>query len=123
MHNNHLSLSPNAVQCPDVGMDSFIDQDMEDEMVEDASAPGSAVKKRKGFAPRALYTSVGARAQPPIQPGATLTGVLPNTSNPPKLPACMSPEFAYVDSIFQSKSHLSSFIALACLNTSPHLFV
>ena len=62
-------------------MDSFIDQDMEDEMVEDASAPGSAVKKRKGFASRALYTSAGARPQPPIQPGATLTGL----QQPPQL--------------------------------------
>ena len=55
-------------------MDSFIDQDMEDEMVEDTSAPGSAVKKRKGLNSRALYASAGAQPQPPMQPGATLTG-------------------------------------------------
>ena len=55
-------------------MDSFIDQDMEDEMVDDASAPGSAVKKRKGLKSGALCASAGARPQPPIQPGATPTG-------------------------------------------------
>lgn len=59
-------------------MDSFIDQDMEDGMVEDASAPGSAVKKSKGLKSRALSASAGARPQPPIQPGATLTGSPPN---------------------------------------------
>ena len=54
---------------------SFIYHDMEDDMMgRDESPPGSAVKKRKGPGSRALYASAGARPQPPIQPGATLTG-------------------------------------------------
>lgn len=56
------------------GMGSFIDHDLEGDMGGDASDPGSAVKKRKGLGSRALYASAGARPQPPIQPGATLTG-------------------------------------------------
>lgn len=55
-------------------MGSFIDHDMEGDMGGDAFDPGSVVKKRKGLGSRALYASAGARPQPPIQPGATLTG-------------------------------------------------
>lgn len=58
----------------DEGMGSFIDQDMDDDMAGDGSAPGSAVKSRKGGKSRPLYASAGAPPQPPIQPGATLTG-------------------------------------------------
>ncbi|KAL3149950.1 hypothetical protein ABBQ38_013311 [Trebouxia sp. C0009 RCD-2024] len=58
----------------DEGMGSFIDHDMEGDMGGDAFDPGSVVKKRKGLGSRALYASAGARPQPPIQPGATLTG-------------------------------------------------
>lgn len=55
-------------------MDSFIDQDMEDDMADDASAPGSAVKKRNGARGRAVYAPIGAQPQAAIQPGATPSG-------------------------------------------------
>ena len=81
------TLLSNRLQCPDEGMDSFIDQDMENEMAEDTSAPGSAVKKRKGLKSKTLYASAGAQPQPPVQPGATLTGChTPPPPPPPHLP-------------------------------------
>ena len=56
-------------------MDSFIDQDMEDDVAEYASAPGSAVKKRNRARGRALHAPIGAQPQAAIQPGAIPSGV------------------------------------------------
>ena len=56
----------------DDAMDSFIDEDMEDNLAWDTTAPGSATKKRKGVsAPGFARTT---QPQGAFQPGATVLG-------------------------------------------------
>lgn len=56
-------------------MDSFIDRDMEDDMAGNETAPGSAIKRRKGPQGRAVHGMPrGASPQAAIQPGATPSG-------------------------------------------------
>lgn len=57
-------------------MDSFIDQDMEDNMAWDTTAPGSGNKKRKGSRYAPASAARVTQPQDAFQPGATALGEL-----------------------------------------------
>lgn len=62
----------------DDAMDSFIDEDMEDNLAREPTAPGSATKKRKGQ-PGSSFARMP-QAQNAFQPGATTLGENPKSA-------------------------------------------